>query len=162
MSKVITILVATMSGTAEMVAEEVAACLKAQAVPARIAMMDEVSLDDLDEGDYLICSSTYGTGEVPDNGKQLYEALRTRRPDLSGVRYGVIGLGDSIYPNTFCFGARQFDEAFRELGATRIGDRFDHDRRSAVYPEDAAVEWVQTWLVALAANAASPCREQQA
>lgn len=162
MSAIVTILVATMSGTAEMVAEEIATCLKDQAIPARIAMMDEVSVEDLADGDYLICSSTYGTGDVPENGKALYDALCTRRPDLHGLRYGVIGLGDSIYPNTFCFGAKQFDEIFSELGAVRVGERLNHDRRSAVYPEEAAVEWAQTWTRALAGEPASPVSRQQA
>ncbi|AJW97153.1 flavodoxin domain-containing protein [Burkholderia gladioli pv. gladioli] len=161
MSTLITILVATMSGTAEMVAEEMAGSLKEQSVRARIAMMDEVSIGELTEGDYLICSSTYGTGDVPDNGKRLYESLRAHRPVLRGIRYGVFGLGDSVYPNTFCFGAKQFDELFSELGAVRIGSQFYHDRRSTVYPEDAAVEWVRTWLTALSATATSSCREPQ-
>lgn len=145
-SDAVMILVATMSGTAEMVAEEVASVLKAGGVPARICMMNEVSVDDLAHGDYIVCSSTYGTGEVPDNGKALLEALRTKRPDLRGRRYGVIGLGDSIYSNTFCFGARHFDELLVELGAVCIGEGLQHDRRSGIYPEDAAVEWSRNWL----------------
>ncbi len=150
MSAAVTILVATMSGTAEMVAEEVASFLKTQPIPTRIAMMNEITVDNLCDGDYVICTSTYGTGDVPDNGKPLYDALLARRPDLRGVRYGVIGLGDSIYPNTFCFGAKHFDEVFAALGAVRVGDCLSHDRRSAVYPEDAAVEWAQSWMQALA------------
>jgi len=43
-------------------------------------------------GLFLICSSTYGQGDVPDNAKNLYESLNTARPDLSTVRYGVIAL----------------------------------------------------------------------
>ncbi|AIV74599.1 flavodoxin family protein [Burkholderia pseudomallei] len=156
MTSAVTILVATMSGTAEMVAEEVAAVLEEHGISARIAMMEDLSVTDLIDGDYLICSSTYGTGDVPDKGKPLYDALRTSRPDLHGVRYGVIGLGDSIYSNTFCFGAKHFDEIFGALGATRVGERLQHDHRSNVYPEEAAVEWAKTWLQALTFDTTSP------
>ena len=44
-----------------------------------------------DESDalYLICTSTYGSGDVPDNGRHLYDSLdqepkwRHRRPELT-------------------------------------------------------------------------------
>ena len=51
-------------------------------------------------GVWLVCTSTYGTGEVPDNAKALYAVLGEQRPDLSKVRYGVVALGDSpTYPD---------------------------------------------------------------
>ncbi len=100
---------------------------------------------------WIICSSTYGTGEVPDNAKALYAALETERPDLSGGRYGVVALGDSVYPNTFCFGGKRFDELLGQLGAVRIGERLEHDARGRVHADDAAEAWAETWLQALAA-----------
>jgi MioC protein len=151
-SQAITILVATVSGTAELVAEEVAAVLEDAAYAPKIVLMDKVTSADLKPGVYLICSSTYGTGEVPDNGKPLYSALNAGKPDLTGVLYGVIGLGDSMYPNTFCFGGKQFDELFEVLGASRVGERLDHDRRSGIYPEDMAREWVTEWIRLLSKN----------
>jgi MioC protein len=46
---------------------------------------------------FLIVTSTYGQGDVPDNAKSFYEDLKAKRPDLSRVRYGVFGLGDRTY-----------------------------------------------------------------
>ncbi|MCY1204354.1 Sulfite reductase [NADPH] flavoprotein alpha-component [Variovorax boronicumulans] len=146
MEKNLTILVASMSGTAEAVAEEVAALLQDQGWRSAIRLMDEISLDALRPGLYLICSSTYGTGEIPDNGRNLFDALETQRPDLSGLRYGVIGLGDSVYPQTFCFGGKRFDELWGALGAERIGERLDHDRRSPLHPDEAALAWAEVWV----------------
>jgi len=37
------------------------------------------------------------------------------------VRYGVFGLGDRTYAETFNFGGKRFDELLAELGARRIG-----------------------------------------
>ncbi len=109
--------------------------------------MEKVHLDTLRSGgDFIICSSTYGTGEVPDNAKALYAALGTERPDLSAIRYGAISLGDSIYPNTFCFGGKRFDELFATLGACKVGTRLDYDSRSPGYPDDAACTWLEIWL----------------
>ena len=136
-----------MSGTAEMVADELALRLEAAGRASKIIRMEKSNAASLAQaGTWLICSSTYGTGDVPDNGRALYQELQSKRPDLSQVRYGVVALGNSIYPNTFCFGGRKFDELFTELGATRIGDRLQLDSSGPVFPEDAAVDWIKGWL----------------
>jgi MioC protein len=150
LDKLITILVGTMSGTADLVADEVASIVEAAGYEANIVGMDEVVASDISPGIYLICTSTYGTGEVPDNAKALYEQLQNDKPSLADVFYGVVGLGDSMYPKTFCFGGKRFDEVFTQLGATRIGSRLDHDHRSGVHPEDVACEWAEEWLRNLA------------
>lgn len=147
MSDKIIILVATMSGTAEMVADELAGAIEDAGRDVKILRMEKASVETVaNGGTVLICSSTYGTGDVPDNGQTLYKALQTERPDLSGLRYGVVALGDSVYPNTFCGGGKRLDTLFSQLGATRLGKRLEHDARGGIYPEDAAVEWIEDWL----------------
>lgn len=143
----IKILVATMGGTAELVADEIAGHLEDNDHSVSILRMEKVSPSALAAGGvFIICTSTYGTGELPDNGKPLFDALKAERPDLSAMQYGVFGLGDSVYPNTFCFGGKLFDELLGELGARRIGDIRQHDRSGKEYPEDAAVEWIEEWI----------------
>jgi MioC protein len=143
----ITMLVATMSGTAEMVAYEALDALKRAGWRPTLLRMEKASPAILAAGGvFLICSSTYGQGDVPDNGQALYLALTEGRPDLSGVRYGVIGLGDMTYHATFCGGPKRLDRLFSDLGARRIGELLCHDRRSAAYPEEAALAWLETWL----------------
>jgi MioC protein len=95
---------------------------------------------------FLICTSTYGQGDVPDNARALYEDLTQARPDLSQVSYGVFGLGDRTYAETFNFGGKRFDDILTELGAKRIGERHMHDASSGVLPEETALEWCQQWL----------------
>jgi MioC protein len=110
-------------------------------------MMDELDSTVFSRGGvFLICTSTYGQGDVPDNARALYEDLKARRPDLSHVRYGVFGLGDRTYAETFNFGGKRFDELLAELGAQRIGERHTHDASSGVLPEETALEWCQDWL----------------
>jgi len=98
------------------------------------------------EGVFLVVTSTYGQGDVPDNAKAFYEDLKAKRPDLSRVRYGVFGLGDRTYAETFNFGGKRFDDVLQELGAQRIGERVQHDASSGVLPEEMAVEWGEGWL----------------
>jgi MioC protein len=147
MSEKISILVGTMSGTAEMVADELANLIEDGGYTAKVLRMEKATPASLQAGGlWIVCTSTYGTGEVPDNAKALYEALQTQRPDLSGLHYGVIALGDSVYPNTYCFGGKRFDELLTQLGAKRLGERLEHDSRGKIYPEDAAGQWFETWL----------------
>jgi MioC protein len=146
----ITILVGTMSGTAEMVADALLEAIEAAGLTGRILRMEKARVEALSAGGvWLVCTSTYGTGEVPDNAKALYAALGQQRPDLSKARYGVVALGDSIYPNTFCFGGKRFDELLAALGARRIGERLENDSRSPTYPDDTAREWLEGWLETL-------------
>jgi len=141
------ILVGTMTGTAQLCAQEMELALDDGETQVSTLMMD--SLDSTvfsREGMFLICTSTYGQGDVPDNARALYEDLKAKRPDLSRVRYGVFGLGDRTYAETFNFGGKRFDELLAELGARRIGERHMHDASSGVLPEETALEWCQEWL----------------
>ena len=67
---------------------------------------------------------------MPDNAKHLYDALCRDKPDLAHVRYGLFGLGDRTYAETFNFGGKRFDDVLTELGAKRIGERVKHDASS--------------------------------
>jgi MioC protein len=143
----ITILVGTMTGTADLVAEEVQGRLEADGHAVEIVAMDGRDAGIFArEGVFLICSSTYGQGDVPDNAQGLFAALERDRPDLSAIRIGVIALGDRTYTATFCHGGKRFDELLRSLGARRIGDVLIHDASAGTIPEEVAVEWAADWI----------------
>jgi MioC protein len=146
----INILVGTMTGTAQLCAQEMELALDDGDHRVETLLMDQLDSSVFSrDGVFLICTSTYGQGDVPDNAKALYDDLRARRPNLSGVRYGVFGLGDRTYAETFNFGGKRFDDILAELGATRIGERHKHDASSGVLPEETALEWCQQWLAQL-------------
>src|SRR6185437_4423263 len=90
----LTILVGTMTGTAQLVADEVADVIKARGIDVKVVPMDGLDAAIFTDGAFLVCSSTYGQGDVPDNAQALFADLERTRPDLGRVRYGVIGLGD--------------------------------------------------------------------
>jgi MioC protein len=146
----ISILVGTMTGTAQLCAQEMELTLDDGDNRVETLLMDQLDSSVFSrDGVFLICTSTYGQGDVPDNAKALYDDLQARRPNLSGVRYGVFGLGDRTYAETFNFGGKRFDDILAELGATRIGERHKHDASSGVLPEETALEWCQQWLALL-------------
>jgi MioC protein len=143
----LTILVGTQTGVAQLVAQEIELRLDGEDIRIKTLPMDDLDPSVFDGGGlFLICTSTYGQGDVPDNAKQLYEGLQQLRPDLSNVRYGVIGLGDNgTHASTFCFAAKKFDSLLGELGARRIGDPLFNDSCIGL-PEDDAAEWIESWI----------------
>ena len=116
------VLWASQTGTAE----EFAAGLAARVPGARLQVLDDTSLDEIAaSGDVLVVTSTFGDGGPPDNGADFWARLSAAEaPDLTGVRYSVLGIGDRAYDN-FCGYAKSLDSRFAELGATALLDRAD-------------------------------------
>lgn len=142
-----TILVGTMTGTSEMVAQEVQQALETAGHQAAIQVMDNLDAGVFQPGGiFLICTSTYGAGDVPDNAQALFNSLETQKPDLSNVTYGVIALGDRTYKDTFCQGGIRFDKLLTQLGARRAGDILMHDASSGTLPEELAAQWIVPWV----------------
>ncbi len=145
-----------MTGTAQLVAQELELVWDDGELQVETLLMEKVDASVFArDGIFLIVTSTYGQGDVPDNAKSLYEELKAKRPDLSRVRYGVFGLGDRTYAETFNFGGKRFDDILQELGAQRIGERVRHDASSGVLPEEMAVEWGAGWLALAKETAAA-------
>ncbi|AZG44761.1 sulfite reductase subunit alpha [Gordonia insulae] len=106
----------------------------------------------------LVITSTYGEGDMPDNGELFWRALAAPdTPRLDGLYYGVLALGDSIYDG-FCQAGKNIDTRLAELGATRVVDRVDCD----VDYEDPADAWIARAIPALAAVDAGPPPNQVA
>lgn len=145
------ILVGTMTSTADYVAQAIQMDCAELIDDIDVQLMDALDISVFDEASaknaiYLICSSTYGSGDVPDNARALYESMDANPQFLGHVRYGVIALGDRTYLQTFCNGGKRFDERLKDLGAQRIGEVWCHDASSGTMPESEGVEWCRQWL----------------
>jgi MioC protein len=135
-----------MTGTAEMVAHEVQTVLEAAGHSVTIRMMDDLDAGVFQTGGtFLVCTSTYGQGDVPDNAQEFFASLERQRPNLSVVSYGLIALGDTTYKDTFCEGGIRFDSLLTELGARRVGEMLKHDASSGTLPEEVAAHWIVPW-----------------
>ncbi len=150
------ILVGTMTGTAEYVAQAIELDCADLIGSVEVRMMNGLDISVFDEDAlYVICTSTYGSGDVPDNAQALYASLDSQPRFLGHVRYGLIALGDSAqYPNTFANGGRLFDARLSDLGAVRLGEPLVLDAFTVDDPEAAGIAWCREWLPqALAAMA---------
>ncbi|WP_104135799.1 MULTISPECIES: flavodoxin domain-containing protein [unclassified Cryobacterium] len=140
------ILYGTESGNAELVAEDLAAELEGER-EVSVYDMSDFDVADFDaENFYLVVCSTHGDGELPGGATPLFEALNSERPNLSGIRYAMFGLGNSTY-ETYSQGSEIIDRRLTELGAKRVGVYGRHDACDGSLPNDGAVEWARELLV---------------
>ena len=154
------ILVGTMTSTADYVAQAIQMDCADLIPDIEVQLMDGLDIsvfDAIAEEDaiYLICTSTYGQGDVPDNARALYESMSATPQFLGHVKYGVIALGDRTYLQTFCFGGKKFDERLTDLGAQRIGEVYCHDASTGTMPEEEGTAWCRQWLVEALQSAAT-------
>ncbi|MEZ3417475.1 MULTISPECIES: FMN-binding protein MioC [Pantoea] len=139
----ITLISGSTLGSAEYVAEHLEE--KLQEAGFSTELLHGPELDEVpQEGVWLIVSSTHGAGELPDNLLPFYEALQESQPDLSGVRFGAVGIGNHEY-DLFCGAIKLLDTTLTQLGAKRIGDRLEIDVLEHEIPEDPAEVWVASW-----------------
>lgn len=143
----ILIVVGTESGNAQMCADHLSDNLPGLGHEVEVAGdADAGSVDLADRDVVLVCTSTHGDGELPDNIIPLAERLRAAGPDLSHLRYGVIALGDQTYKATFCKAGKDIDALFADCGARRVGERLEIDACTQPLPDEEALNWAQEWV----------------
>ncbi len=144
------IFVATMTGLAEMCGEEIEDALVAAGLDCKRFLMDGLDTSAFDLFDLLvIVTSTYGHGEIPDNGQTLFQSVEAGT-DLAGKAYAIFSLGDRTYSDTFCAAGDRWDAAIAACGARRAIDIERHDASSGTLAEDVAGEWAAGWAAELA------------
>jgi sulfite reductase (NADPH) flavoprotein alpha-component len=143
----ITILVGSQTGNSEALAEQTHQLAASRGLRTVIKKMGDYKLPQLKaEKNLLVIVSTYGEGEPPDNTRELYEYLFSKRaPSLKQAHFAVLGLGDSSY-EFFCKIGVDFDHRLEELGAIRLQQRVDCD----VDFESTAETWMDAVLNELA------------
>lgn len=142
----IQILVGSTLGGAEYVAEAVQPLLEEAGFDSEIQFDPDLNTLSLQTDQiWLICLSTHGAGDYPDNFKPFVEQLQQVNAAIENVKYGVIGIGDSSY-DTFCEAAKNVDFLLEEMGAVRLGDRLEVDVMENPAPEDLVLDWIPFWI----------------
>ena len=130
----IQIIVGTETGTAEYVADELQALFEQNEIDAQVNTDIDVNVLTTDDI-WLICTSTHGAGDTPNNLSGFKQYLETSYPDLSKLKYAVVGLGDSSY-DTYCGAANYFSDKLKDMGAQELIVPIKADAMSDELPED--------------------------
>jgi MioC protein len=136
------IIVGSVLGASEYVADALQEVLLRHTHIAEIHLTPQLS--DLDKSaTWLVCTSTHGAGDLPDNIQPFAEQLKTLK--LCKLPFLLIGLGDSSY-DTYCHGSVQMENIMLNAGAKLLCPALHIDVLNHPIPEEVAVEWLQSWL----------------
>ncbi|HEY4251327.1 MAG TPA: sulfite reductase flavoprotein subunit alpha [Roseomonas sp.] len=123
---------ASQTGFAEQLAARTAEALRSGGHRVRAARIDALTGHGLGAGGrVLFLASTAGEGDAPDDAAGFVRKVMGASADLTGLRYGLLALGDSSYVNYCAFG-RRLDAWLRERGATPMFPAVEVDDGDAV------------------------------
>ncbi len=136
-----TILYASQTGNSKGVAEQLQRQLETTGgITTKLQSLRDYRPQQLkNEQRIVFVVSTHGNGEPPDDALSFFNFLNSKRaPELDGVSFAVLALGDSSYEE-FCQTGVELDQRLETLGGKRWLPRVDCD----VDYQDAAAEWQQ-------------------
>lgn len=140
MIQTIEILVGTTAGNTEFLAAELELQLQQQGLQTNFhdaPAWHEVNADN----PWLLCISTHGAGEYAESIASFMDELASQQPDLSGLRYALISVGDSSY-DTFCQAGSDANTLLQALGAQPISPLLTIDMMLDMHPENTAKHWL--------------------
>ncbi|MDQ8037384.1 MAG: sulfite reductase subunit alpha [Pedobacter sp.] len=122
---------ASQTGFAEKLAWQTAETLQGVGLPVRLLPLSQVNETVLQETENaLFAVSTTGEGDAPDAALGFARRLRESAQDLSGLRYGMLALGDRSYSHYCAFG-HQLDNWLQHSGAEAHFDMVEVDNGDA-------------------------------
>lgn len=153
----LTVIYGSQTGNAKRLAEDLGRRASSAGLAVRVVRADAYPVRELKQERLLyVVISTQGDAEPPDDARALIEfLLSARAPKLEHLRYAVLGLGDSSYPQ-FCAIGRRVDERLEALGAQRlfVAGEADIDLETVAQPWlEQALQQARTQLKAAAALA---------
>lgn len=131
-------------GSAEYVAEQLSDALNSQGINTQLHDQPEFCEIDQQNTIWLICTSTYGAGDYPENLINFVDEL-SQVDDLSHLKYTVIALGDTSY-DTYNLAGRNIDTLLSQKGAIQLAPRLELNILDEALPEDTALAWLDSWI----------------
>jgi sulfite reductase (NADPH) flavoprotein alpha-component len=151
----LTIAYGTETGNSKKLASHFALQAKNKGFPVKLVALDQYRMNDLQKEDcFLTIVSTQGEGEPPAAAKKFYDHIHRNGFQLSGVKYGVLALGDTSYP-LFCKAGEDVDNQLHKLG----GERLVPLQKCDTDYEPAAAGWFQQVLEQLGGETRTIAKE---
>ncbi len=118
--KKITILYGTETGNSKRIATTLASESKKSGIRVKLNSLDQYRPEELAAEQFLfLIVSTHGDGEPPASARAFYNFIHQTGTTLPDLKYSVLALGDSSYPQ-FCQTGIDIDARLQSLGAKPI------------------------------------------
>ncbi len=135
------IIVGSMLGGTEYVAEACEEQLNALGHQTQLHLTPNFEEIENKNTNWLICTSTHGAGDYPDNIQNFVLDLENSSQDLTSINYMIIGIGDRNY-DTYCLAAKSIDKLLNSKGCKVITTIKLLDMSQDIDPEDLAQCWI--------------------
>lgn len=136
------IIVGSMLGGTEYIAEACEEALNTLGHQTQLHLMPNFNEIENKNAYWIICTSTHGAGDYPDNIEKFALDLKNSQQDLSSINYLVIGIGDSNY-DTFCYAAKNINKSLISNGCKEITTLKLFDMSEDIDPEDLIKHWIE-------------------
>lgn len=137
------IVVGSMLGGTEYVAEAAEEVLKEHGHTTNIHFQPKFSEIDQEDQTWLLCTSTHGAGDFPENIENFIHDLQTADRSMKDLPFLVIGVGDSSY-DTFCQAGKSLNNMMLDRGCKQLAELFKIDMINIDDPEEAAAQWIRS------------------
>lgn len=141
------IIIGSVLGATEYVAEAISDACHKQSIQTQLHFTPKLA-DIPFDAPWIVCTSTHGAGELPDNIQEFHRTLSDVKLSNHAL---VVGLGDSSY-DTYCQGATIISQALTNAGVKLPQDPFLVDVLHHPIPEDTVVKWITPLLSSLIQN----------
>ena len=130
-----------MLGGTEYVAEACEETLQELGHQTNLHLQPDIGQISTNNQTWLICTSTHGAGDYPDNIQKFISDLRSNAQDLSSVKTLILGIGDSSY-DRFCHAAKNTEKLLNSKGCKQISSTKTMDMSQDIDPEELAQQWI--------------------
>ncbi|MGU3375764.1 diflavin oxidoreductase [Chryseobacterium sp. M5A1_1a] len=156
--KKITLAYGTETGNSKKLATNLAGIIKKKGIQVKLTDLSQYKPKDLAKEEFFfVVISTQGEGDPPALAKKFYDYIYENEVNLSNLKFGVLALGDSSYPQ-FCKTGEDVDSRFEVLGAQRIIPL----KKCDIDYEQEAENWIEHIFDAVNKNSTSSIRNTQA
>jgi len=146
----IALAVGTVSGNANLVAEFIVDWLAERGHRGEILAAAATPKDVMKHEALLVVTATCGHGELPASLEPFARALVGAR--LNRFPCGVIGLGDSLYGESFGQAGKTMTRILSAAGGAFLTPPLSVDAGRDPQPERPAEQWIASWIAALEAH----------
>lgn len=125
------VIYASQTGTAASLAKATTEALEVSGRSVALRSLAAVTPAMLAEADEaLFIAATTGEGDAPDDAAAFLTRFDAAKPDLSGLHYAVLALGDTHYQH-FCAFGHALDRLLHDAGAVPVTDLVEVDQGDA-------------------------------